>query len=142
LQGYKTYYGYTYNVNYKEDWTHDDSTSSGYPMEVFLSPTGLSSVNIITESLPISYNIEQYKNASLQSLKNTYATSAFDEEKITVNGYDAYRISYSATRNGMTLDIKQTLLVSGRNAYVITFSGTDEDAETIYHNMENSFVMK
>lgn len=142
LDGYTTYSGKSYSINYKSDWTAQDNPTVSYPTDTFLSPSGLSQVSVTLESLPIVYTLDQYTNASLQNLQSNYTVSDVSKDKVTVNGYDAYRISYDMTANGNTATIMQTVLVNNKTGYVITYAGSDADGETVYHNMEDSIVMK
>ena len=142
LEGYTLFENSEYRLHYKEDWTTDETAVGSLTARVFLSPDGASTINIIKETLPIKYTIDQYKTASLSNLKNQYTTTDFSEEKLTVDGNEAYRITYEADVSGMTVKVSQTLVVEEKSAYVITFSGTDESALEVYHNIENTFVIK
>ena len=68
-------------------------------------------------------------------------TSEIKEEKVTANGYEAYRIVYDTEVNSSKLTIKQTFMVKDKAAFVITFTGTSE-AEKVYNEMENSIIIK
>jgi len=142
LDGYTTYDGKKYSIQYSNDWTAQEDTTSSYPTDVFLSASGLSRVSVTLENLPIVYTLDQYTNASITNLQNNYTVSEVNKDKVTVNGYDAYRISYNMTVSGKTTAIMQTILVNNKTGYVLTYSGSDADGETVYHNMENSLVMK
>lgn len=142
LDGYVQYEGDDFNIQYKSDWTTDDTEVSSMTARVFLSPTGLSTINVVKEDLPIKYTLDQYKEASLTNLQKTYTTTEFNEEKVTVNDYEAYRISYTASVGAVTLTVSQTLIVEDKKAFVITFSSNEEGMEEVYHNMENTFVIK
>ena len=142
IEGYSIFEGNGYSVQYKNDWTTDETPLGSLTARVFLSPEGTSTINIIKEDLPIKYTIEQYKAASLTNLKNTYATAEFKEEKIKVSNLDAYRIEYEAEVNGINVKISQTLIVKDKVAFIITYSGTEDQAAEVYSNMEKTFMVK
>ncbi|MCL2341833.1 MAG: hypothetical protein FWC53_01985 [Firmicutes bacterium] len=140
LNGYTTYNGDTYSVNYPSDWTTEETTSAGSPMTEFFSPAKTSTVNVVSVQSAVSFTLDAYKDEVVNQIQSS-DTKVNNVEKVTVNGYDAYRIAYDMNTGTSTVTIKQTLLVHGKNSYAITFAGLDTD-EAVYQNMENSFVMK
>ena len=138
LKDYKDFEGEWAKIKYKKDWTYETTDLSGYESVVFLSPTGMSTVGLTKEDLPVTYTVEQYKNAAVMQLKNAYPDTIVEEKKTEVNGYDAYKISYDLTIGGITGTIEQTVIVKGKTAIIITFSGMEEGSEEVYYNMANT----
>ena len=143
LDGYKLYDASLYQVQYKSDWTGDVSATNP-DMVVFLALDGITSINVVTEKLPMKYTAEQYTNASISSIKTTFGLKDSDisKEKTSVNGKEAYRLSYNlAITETETMLLTQTLFVSDLTAFIITYNNMG-DFEDVYHNMENTFKVK
>ena len=62
-EGYLTFDGNGWTISYKKDWTHE---TSGV-LEMFLSPEGTSTVNVIKEDLPMTYNLTNIKQQVLSN---------------------------------------------------------------------------
>ncbi|MCL2859932.1 MAG: hypothetical protein FWF46_05130 [Oscillospiraceae bacterium] len=104
------------------------------------TPAELGIINVITENLTTPYTLDQYVDESINNLKSTFnlEDSNIGKEKVSINGKDAYRISYSASA---VTRITQTIFLSGSTAYIISYNSADNFFD-VYHNMENTLVMK
>ena len=139
LDGYSLYKAANYTVQYNSDWTSAvDKTNPD--MIVFTSPDSLGIINVVTEQLSTKYNLDQYVDSFISLLKSNYnlVTSDIGKEKISINGVSAYRISYNA--NEITR-ITQTIFLLNSTAYAISYNSADNYFD-VYHNMENTLVMK
>jgi len=139
LDGYLLYEATNYTIQYKNDWTRT-ANESVPNMMVFSSPNKLGIINVITENLTTKYTLDQYVDDSIANLKTTLnlTTEDIGKEKCSIIGTSAYRISYNANE---TTKIIQTIFLSNMTAYIISYNCA-VDYFDVYHNMENTLVIK
>jgi len=139
LNGYSLYDSNNYTIQYKSDWT--SNVNDTYPNTIiFTSPDKSGIINVITEQLPAEYTLDQFVDESISALTSNFnlVTSDISKEKISINGTDAYRISYKV--NEITR-ITQTVFLSNSTAYIISYNNSINYFD-VYHNMENTLKMK
>jgi len=141
IEGFERFENDYFEIQFDNRWTQDATELMEMQVIAFLSPDGLATVNVIREEMPIRYNLEQYKNVSLQNARQMHGRNMGEttEERTTVNGLDAYKITYDLTQRGLTNEIIQVLIVCERTAFVISFAGNDEDT---FNKMLDTFVIK
>ena len=139
LDGYSLYETTNYTVQYKSDWLSTISEDTP-TMTVFSSPDKLGMINIITEELPTKYTLEQYIDNSINNIKPVFHLTDDDisKELFSINGMNASRLSYKINE---TTTVTQTIFLSNTTVYIIAYNNAT-DYFDVYHNMENTLVMK
>lgn len=100
------------------------------------------SVNVVAEELPAEIPLDQYTEATIQNLEAGFGDiEVIEEGPTTIADLPAHSIEYRAEQQGQTLTFRQTWLVEGPTAFVLTYtgqgSGFDDyrsDAEAIFES--------
>ena len=139
LDGYSLYETTNYTVQYKSDWSSVVSEDTP-TMTVFSSPDKLGVINIVTEELPEQYTLEQYIDKSIKNIKPVFDLTDDDisKEPYSINGMDVYRLTYNVNE---TTTVTQTIFLSNGSAYIVAYNNAT-DYFDVYHNMENTLIMK
>lgn len=117
--------GYTLNID-SAKW--NDISSSVANVDCAFSYVGdTSNVNYATAN----FNVIAQSGANgvtpndyMKVVKNQYETLGYkisNDEAVTFNGYDAYKIEVSMEQSGLTMDMNQIIIVDGDTLYVISF---------------------
>lgn len=117
--------GYTLNID-SAKW--NDISSSVANVDCAFSYVGdTSNVNYATAN----FNVISQSGANgvtpndyMKVVKNQYETLGYkisNDEAVTFNGYDAYKIEVSMEQSGLTMDMNQIIIVDGDTLYVISF---------------------
>ena len=117
--------GYTLNID-STKW--NDISSSVANVDCAFSYVGdTSNVNYATAN----FNVIAQSGANgvtpndyMKVVKNQYETLGYkisNDEAVTFNGYDAYKIEVSMEQSGLTMDMNQIIIVDGDTLYVISF---------------------
>ena len=117
--------GYTLDID-NAKW--NDISSSVANVDCAFSYVGdTSNVNYATAN----FNVISQSGANgvtpndyMKVVKNQYETLGYkisNDEAVTFNGYDAYKIEVSMEQSGLTMDMNQIIIVDGDTLYVISF---------------------
>jgi hypothetical protein len=97
---------------------------------VEFTPRFASNVNVLTEDLPFSMELDTYVDVSIRNAPKVLGSRIreLDRSEVTLaNGDVGARIEWSATMQGNDLRFLQIMVVHGRAAVVVTFSALEED---------------
>jgi hypothetical protein len=133
-----------FSVNYPKDWEMMEFVDSNmawfYPTEYSID--GENDVNSVIV-LSVKDSVSGYTTESaLQSwidetVAENHENYAYLDQSIdNVNGNDIASYAYSWTRDGYNLYTMDFLIVNGNDLYVVTFTATSEDFNTLYPYVE------
>ena len=92
-------------------------------------------VNVLKQPLPVAVSLEVYTQLNVGQLENTpTVVKPVSHQRVKLDGVEAeelrYRISLNSPTGGVaTLAVTQYLVVSGKDAYVVTLTTTADLAE-------------
>jgi len=132
-----------YTFKAPDDWHVNSGTKPG--SYDFTFPRGSGDVALI--DVPDNSTLELFilsqQEPSLKKTRIEYARKGY--EKMTVNGNDAYVLTFSSVENGRRLTTSRTYVAGFDNAAVFTFS-TDQLAfsglSSLFAGVTGSFVWK
>jgi len=143
LEGFERFENDYYEIQFPSDWEQSVQEMMGIEMPTFAAPGLRASVNIAMEELPGRLDLDEYREASVAMLEMVFgnAIGEVNAERVTVNGLQAYRITYTHNTLG---EYTQTMIVDGTRAFIITLLevGGYEGGTPIYNQMLNTFVIK
>ncbi|MCI9015661.1 MAG: DUF1795 domain-containing protein [Clostridia bacterium] len=90
------------------------------------------SVNIVSSAMPKGYSFENYIDASIKGVKSQMTINGeINKEYINLNGRKAAKLTYSATSQGITLQVTQVVIEKDAKAYILTMGGFESDSEAL-----------
>ena len=133
-----------FSIQYPESWKMDEQTASNlawfYPAEYAID--GESDINnvfvVSVKGSAAGYTTETALKSWIDETvaekheNYTYVDQAID----SVNGRDIASYAYQWTKDGYNLSTIDFLILDGDNLYVVTFTATNEDFQTLYPFVE------
>jgi hypothetical protein len=128
---------YNFSVEPPNGWTVEEPT---YAVVAFVGPTDEGfQVNVNVQVEATNLSLADYVSAGKTNLE-TYEdfTLLTEGARNRINNIDAYEVVFTFTYNGMALKDKQVYLVTGGNAFVVTYSALPTTYETYLPYFETS----
>ena len=130
-------YTHTTGVSFKYPSTWVSVGNEEQPMFLNSDGTG-SSVNLVTEKLPSGIDFERYINISKVNIKAQMDVSGeIEQEEIALNGAVAYKLSYEAETEGVSLKLVQIAINVADTVHILTVGSRAEDYAAISDVLEN-----
>lgn len=110
-------------------------TPSGKTGIIFADTTTGSNINLVTDSVSSSYTLSSYIDATISSLKSVFGDKLdgdISKEFVSLNGKDAYIISYTISQNDIKVKATQICFIDNNTAYILTITSRNEN-----YNQEN-----
>ena len=102
---------------------------------IFADTTTGSNINLVTDSVSSSYTLSSYIDATISSLKSVFGDKLdgdISKEFVSLNGKDAYIISYTISQNDIKVKATQICFIDNNTAYILTITSRNEN-----YNQEN-----
>lgn len=133
-EGWSTYNGSTYSIRYPESWTVK-GTGDKVALLASLPDSSIAfnaNVNVLVDTLPGTMTWKAYVSQNrTQILPHTVGNTMHSLTDTVLNGHPATVWSYTFTYKEQQLTVKQYLVLSGRQAYILTYTNTPQAFETM-----------
>ena len=133
-----------FSIQYPESWKMDEQTASNlawfYPAEYAID--GESDINnvfvVSAKGSAAGYTTETALKSWIdETVAEKHENYAYVDQAIdSVNGRDIASYAYQWTKDGYNLSTIDFLILDGDNLYVVTFTATNEDFQTLYPFVE------
>lgn len=141
-----------YSIKYPSNWELDQS-GRGNTLFILMSPLELDSdrfrenINLVTEDLTgKGVDLEGYGNYSLNQVRTHFTDfKLLENKKMKVGSSDYYKLLYTASSNGMNIEIEQWLRIENEKAYVLTLAlenGKYDKFKETGENIMSTFTIK
>lgn len=136
-----------FSIEYPKDWIKQESI----PMYMITFQDNLNvmtSVNVITQTLPIDMSISQYWDINKGSLETFGKYTPLSTVNLSINGIPAirhiYTIEIPISQTNLPMELSHVALVKDKRAWIITFGTTPDDFKQyspIFDYMAQSFKL-
>lgn len=133
-----------FSIQYPASWNMDEQTSSMlawfYPAEYAID--GEAEINnvfvVAVKGSAAGYTTETALKSWIdETVAENHENYTYVDEAIdNINGRDIASYAYQWTKDGYNLSTIDFLILDGDNLYVVTFTATDEDFQTLYPFVE------
>ena len=134
-----------FSIQYPKGWTSQEVTDqSGVVVALFARRSAgdgfAENVNILREELPPNVTFEQYTQANLANLAQTFPNAdVLEEEERGIGEHPGHWIRYDAEQRGQQVSFLQAWLIEGQRAYILSYTGQGADFDVYRPDAEAIF---
>ena len=117
------------SFGYSNEWTTQDGTDGIDAF--FIAPDQMTTVNLVSETLPTDYTASEYAVAAKTQLTAELGEIDIDSEgAVQIGNIQGYQLTYSLEMDGLNIKLYQAFFIKDKQASVFTYSSLGSNFDT------------